>query len=76
LIFVAPIANINRLVNVSRCRFLPGNEARDDGRHRGVLCRAPRVLSVGIASYITSLVGDGMQRLRLLFSNIDHKAQR
>jgi hypothetical protein len=29
------------------------------------------VLEVGITSYITSLVDDGMQRLRPLFSNMD-----
>jgi TetR/AcrR family transcriptional regulator, regulator of mycofactocin system len=34
------------------------------------------VLAVGITSYITSLVDDGMQRLRPLFSNIDHPSRR
>ncbi|HTQ22415.1 TetR family transcriptional regulator [Mycobacterium sp.] len=34
------------------------------------------VLAVGIASYITSLVDDGVQRLRPLFSNIDRASQR
>ncbi len=34
------------------------------------------VLAVGISSYITSLVDDGMQSLRPLFSSIDHKSRR
>jgi TetR/AcrR family transcriptional regulator, regulator of mycofactocin system len=34
------------------------------------------VLAVGIASYITSLVDDGMQRLRPLYSTIDDASRR
>lgn len=38
----------------------------------GVLRAALRaVLAVGITGYITSLVDDGMQTLRPLFSNVD-----
>jgi TetR/AcrR family transcriptional regulator, regulator of mycofactocin system len=43
----------------------------------GVLRAALRaVLEVGITSYFTSLVDDGMQRLRPLFSTIDHTSRR
>jgi AcrR family transcriptional regulator len=34
------------------------------------------VLAVGITSYITSLIDDGMQRLRPLLSSIDHRSRR
>src|SRR5262249_39499350 len=43
----------------------------------GVLRAALRaVLAVGITSYITSLVDDGIQRLRPLYASIDHTSKR